>query len=289
MGDQLSKAPIILALADIRFLPIEALDANNLLISTIQDGLRKIGYPQYLPSKMLQLVDQVIAGEDTVDIRFEPRTSSRYDFFDINRNWIITLSKNHLSVLTTEYIKWSDFRPKYEEILTCVMPLLESVQIQRVGYRTIDKICPSDGENIEDYISNKIVGGALHDIGIPGLEKSSSRSKCDLTGLINNTDKTYKYIIGCEVLNEHDNPLIIPHELVGPPPAMPHVSPKQVSRDEGTHARLSIDVIYNAENTEDLCFPFDSERLINQIQEQKECASLFFKKLVKPEKLKAWQ
>ena len=293
MGTQQKLAPIICALAEIRFIPLEAIDADKSIVASIQDALRKIGFPHYLHSKSLQIQESMTPGADGVlDLRIMPIELERYDFYDIERQWLITLDKGRLSVMTTGYTRWEDFSPRYSAIIEAVMPALDAsaLYIQRTGYRSIDLICPLPGENVEDILSGKIIGGVLDDIDVAGVDRNKARSQCHIKGEIKVNDTNYDYIIMSEVMNTNDQPApsVLPPELIGPPPATPTVSPKQQPRAEGTFARLSIDMIYNADLKPEAFYRYDKDVLIQQIHSLKSTASNFYHHLIDRKKHDSW-
>jgi len=286
VGTPLPKAPIIFALADLRFLPVEAINAGPLAAS-VQDALRKIGFPHYVSSKSVQFKIPTGGG---AGIRFHQEEVSRFDYFDLARSWVITLDKGHLTVATTAYIQWDEFRPRYEQIVDTVMDVLDakSIVIQRVGYRTIDQICPEEGEKVEDVINPIVVGRGLEAVNTPGANTTSTRSQCFVAGDIEREDKIFSYIVGCEVINQKDHEPPLPPELMGPPPTMPVISPKQQPANGANYSRLSIDIIYNRFEEEQLFFLYKKNDVLKMIENQKMVANQIFKKLIDPKSLELW-
>jgi len=290
MGHPLKLAPIIYALADIRFLAIESIDASKETIGAIQDSLRKLGFPRFTASKTVHLLPDILPGSDFLNVRFRQSELNRYDFCDVQQKWLISLDKHHLSVSTSEYTQWEEFHPKFEQIVECVMSVLDgqNVHIERVGYRAIDKICPAPKELVEDIIDHRIVGGALHDIGVDGVKLAAARSSCSVRGIVERDNNAYAYIVSCDILNDGDSPLPLPIELMGPPQTIPTITPKQAVRSEGTFARLSIDIIYNASNSREAIFIYDKAKLSTLVHELKKIQSSFFKSLIAKNKLRDW-
>ena len=80
MGKRMTNAPVYYALAQVRFNAVLALDQY---VSTIQDNLRKAGYPDFEKSFMAAINLNLGAGQGQAVPALQPQ--SRYQFLNEGR------------------------------------------------------------------------------------------------------------------------------------------------------------------------------------------------------------
>jgi len=149
----LSKQPLVLVLAQIRFSPILSIEEY---IPKIQDFLRKNGYPFSNQHNLIFETAQNEQGDGTQIVikqwRFE---SSAYDT-------VITIDKEQVVFQTGSYTKFEDFIESYISIINKVFEITEHDKygiIVRLGLRYVDHVKKqNDIDNIDSYLRPELQG-----------------------------------------------------------------------------------------------------------------------------------
>lgn len=136
MGTKLSKAPVYFTIAQIEhnlFLGLEA------AVPTIQDGMRKAGYPDF--------------GQTG------PTGAQVYQFTNFDGTDGFILQHSSLSFQTTRYETFPDFLGK----LMLGLQMLERAAgglcfTERIGLRYLDAVLPPEGEGLDKYLVPELLG-----------------------------------------------------------------------------------------------------------------------------------
>ena len=155
----LSKQPLALVLAQIRFSPILNIEEY---LPEIQNFLRKNGYPLYSNHQNFVLevapVGQININQNMITLwRFESQ----------NNDTVVILDKEQLFFQTSLYTKFEDFIDKFISILLFIFDKTEHDKfgvINRLGLRYIDHIRKQDNsDDIDSYLRPELRGMACQD------------------------------------------------------------------------------------------------------------------------------
>ena len=150
----LSKQPLALVLAQVRFSPILTIEDY---IPKIQDFLRKKGYPIY--SKQQNFVLEVPPADPA---NIQQTAIFRWCFESASLDTMILIDKEQVLFQTCSYIKFEDFIGKFINILDYVLQITEHNQfgiIVRLGLRYVDQIKKqNDTDDIDSYLRPELQG-----------------------------------------------------------------------------------------------------------------------------------
>jgi uncharacterized protein (TIGR04255 family) len=167
MNQKLSKAPVYYTLAQVQFNPV--LDLDNFL-PAIQSQMRESAFPDYKPEVFQRLIMPFAVGDGAQVTPPGLTRQSRYWFGDIAGRTSFLLETNGLTLQTTEYPTFEEFRGIFLTGLGVVHKALRLDFVERIGLRYLDAVYPlSVGESLDDYLvpevrglSGKIEGHMLH-------------------------------------------------------------------------------------------------------------------------------
>lgn len=157
MGKKMAHAPVYYVLAQVRFNAILALEKY---MPTIQESLRKIGFPDYQQTVLatLNLNFGVPGGEGHAVPALQPQ--ARYQFLNQSRMTGFWLDQTSMTFNTTEY---DTFPPFLESFLAGVKVIHDTVEqgisfSERIGIRFLDAVCPKPNETISAYLAPSVLG-----------------------------------------------------------------------------------------------------------------------------------
>lgn len=176
MGKKMKNAPVYYALAQVRFNTLAALENY---IPSIQESLRKAGYPDFKPQQTTTL----IFGTPTTP---KPTVVTRYLFLDALLSSGFLLDQSWMSYQTTNYDTVEPFLTAFFDGLRVVHAEATLSYSERIGIRFLDAVQPRADENVSHYLqpyvlglSDKLDGRQLvHSIS----ETRSSQGKNNLVG-----------------------------------------------------------------------------------------------------------
>ena len=150
----LSKQPLALVLAQVRFSPILAIEKY---IPKIQDYLRKNGYPLY--SKQENFALEVLPGEP---INIKQNVITQWRFESPTQDTVVLIDKEQVLFQTSCYTKFEDYIGNYTNILKLVLQTTEHDKLGvfvRLGLRYIDQIRKQfDTDDIDTYLKPELQG-----------------------------------------------------------------------------------------------------------------------------------
>jgi len=142
----LSKQPLALVLAQVRFSPILAIEGY---IPTIQDHLRKNGYPVYSIQQNF-IFDVVPMGQTIIN---------QWRFESASHDTIVLIDKEQILFQTSLYTRFEDFLGKFIDILKYIFYFTEHDKfgiVVRIGLRYVDQIRKqSEIDDIDSYLLPK--------------------------------------------------------------------------------------------------------------------------------------
>ena len=141
----LKNTPIFYALIEVRFNPILKIESY---IVSIQDTLRKIGYPEYIPQPQIQVVQQ-----NSINAVFTPQNTA-WLFRNNEATSIISITNYSISFQTTDYQSHEDMFVKFTDAFSAISKITEVTDIKRIGMRYLNAIHSKENGG-EDYLSVK--------------------------------------------------------------------------------------------------------------------------------------
>lgn len=177
--EKLSKQPLVLVLAQIRFTPISLESTEPNYMTKIQDQLRKVGFPiqEKVPGKHISILPGNISETE----------SHSWIFRSSNNASTVILDKEQLVLIATEYDGFKvDFLPKLNSVSKIVFESTEHDEVGyvgRVGLRYIDLI--SDGT--EDY--TKLLKSAFCGPDSNQFKTNTSTCASEVSGIVDVSSK----------------------------------------------------------------------------------------------------
>jgi uncharacterized protein (TIGR04255 family) len=152
---KLANAPVYYTIGQVRHNPLLSLETY---IPTIQEAMRKSGYPDYRVSKLTTLV---WAGSPTESSPTPPTSqqNSRYTFSNSDRTRAFILFPNSISFETTRYDTSKSFFAEMMKGLSLINDIVGGFSfIDRIGLRYVDAVIPDTGESVRAYVNEQFHG-----------------------------------------------------------------------------------------------------------------------------------
>lgn len=142
-----------MALIDLRFtsLPKVTLEQG---LEAFKEKLFQKGFSVPHEAEISQIE---VAPKSDNEFAVQQHITKRWDYLNIKRNQGITLTNESLTLRSTVYNNFDEFRASWEVVLTAFFEAFESVEhagMRRMGLRHMDAFIASDTDNLTDYISN---------------------------------------------------------------------------------------------------------------------------------------
>lgn len=198
----LSKNPLVLVLAQVRFSPVRTMDTY---IPGIQEAFRRRGFPIERAGKIQQLTITPTGIQAVEQERWEFRTK--------DEQWSVTVLQDSVVLQTTAYERFEGFAEKLEAVVKTVFEKTEHDElgrIQRVGLRYIDIIQPRVGERYRDYLRP-----GFHGAADAPFQEGSHRLYVESVGLTDLGDTPGTLILR---VAQNDQGFDLPPDLVGGAP-----------------------------------------------------------------------
>jgi len=150
----LSKQPLALVLAQVKFSPIQAMEEY---IPKIQDHLRKSGYPVY--SEQQNFVFEVLP---VVPANIKQITIIQWRFESPSLDAVVIIDKEQVLFQTSSYSNFEDFIREFLTILKVVFQFTEHEKfgiVSRLGLRYVDQIRKlNKTDDIDSYLRKELRG-----------------------------------------------------------------------------------------------------------------------------------
>jgi uncharacterized protein (TIGR04255 family) len=164
----LSRPPLILVLAQVKFSPVLSMEG---FVPEIQEDLRK-DYPGYKESK-----SQEILLRDGNLVLAQPL---RWLFSDRTRQEAVALTPDFVVLQTSRYKSFDDFSGRLGSILEQVHARVGIGLWERIGLRFINRIVPGSGEPFSDYVHPGLAGVPKSTLSHQGLEFMQAVTRCEV-------------------------------------------------------------------------------------------------------------
>jgi uncharacterized protein (TIGR04255 family) len=155
----LSKAPLVLVLAQVRFSPLMAMGDY---ISKIQDSLRHSGYPVNNTNQ----VQEISFGPQGPKSSF----NWRWEFLSKERTHSVIVNEGFAVVQTSAYTDFDDFQKRVLDAVQTISDVVGGLLVTRIGLRYVDLIRPLEGETWERYVQEGMRGFSGKQYEAPPLQ-----------------------------------------------------------------------------------------------------------------------
>ena len=167
MASPLTIVPVYFAMCQVRFNQLLKLTE---LIPAIQEGFRKAGYPSYETQSnlVIQMMAQPLQGGKPEQLHPMPSTHNSYQFGNLERTHLFLLDSQALTLQSTQYGCVKEFSAEFLKGLSIVHEAVDLSFTERVGLRYLERVMPSGGDSLEQYLVPE-VHGLLNRLGGQGL------------------------------------------------------------------------------------------------------------------------
>jgi uncharacterized protein (TIGR04255 family) len=149
----LPKSPLIFVLGQVRIAPVLVMEDK---IPGIQDSLRKNGFPR-LSLREIEITKRDANGKAEVETR------KQWEFIDKEKRASILIDTEFIVYQVTQYKVFEDYLNAFKAILDLFAYHAEPSLVQRVGLRYIDLVTPSEGHELESYLSPSLRGFSIQE------------------------------------------------------------------------------------------------------------------------------
>ena len=165
---QLTRSPLILALAQVRFSAVLKMDSY---VPDIQEALRQQGFPLFKANE----TQQILLGP-------EPRIGKaiRWIFSSEDARTSVVLTNDFLALETNTYDHFEGFAARLQVALDVVKEIVKVALAERIGLRYVNLIQPREGEPLAKYLHAGLLGVPVDDLGVSnGLTRLETRGQTD--------------------------------------------------------------------------------------------------------------
>ena len=152
MGTPLKNPPVYFTVAQVRF---NALLKLADYLPSIQDDMRRAGYPDFESRKSIALQLHVQDGQKTTPI---PVQFEQFVFGNVGKTHSFVLNPETLTLQSTRYGCFEDFSATFLKGLALVHAVVKLDYTERTGLRYLDLIAPRPGDNLPQYLAPEVLG-----------------------------------------------------------------------------------------------------------------------------------
>lgn len=256
--EKLSRSPLVLVVMQVRFSRVLAI---NEYITSIQNGLRKTGYP-LLEEEILQEITFGAANSAP-----EATSKKRWIFTDISKKKSLILTDNFVAFETSAYDVFQTFLGEVQKQLLFIGDALELSAIERIGLRYVNLIREIDGRSSRSLFQPMVLGLGAEDLSGKGNAQTIIMSQIET---------------GCGTLAvrilHSDKGMGLPPDLAG--------TKLNLGRLPSEGEPISIlDIDHFSVSTA----PYEVSDILNKLTSLHEVGETTFVKSVTPEALKIWK
>jgi uncharacterized protein (TIGR04255 family) len=163
MGTPLKSPPVYFTVAQVRF---NALLKLGDYLPSIQEAMRKAGFPDFMPRKTVVLQLAAQQGQATPPSMV---SVEQFLFGNADKTHIFVLNPDSLTLQSTRYGRFEDFSAQFIKGLAIVHDIVQLDFTDRVGLRYLDHVAPRQNDTLERYVvpearglSARLGGKAVH-------------------------------------------------------------------------------------------------------------------------------
>lgn len=204
----LKKSPLVMALLDLRF--------TSLPKPTLEQGM------ELFRSKLFQNGFSVPHEAEVSQIEVAPKSDSefavqqhitkRWDYLNISRNQGVTLTNESLTLRSTVYNNFEEFKATWEVVITAFFEAFDGIEqagMRRMGLRHMDAFIANEGNLLNEYINED---------WLTPLQKNSDMNSFFFNRRIQNTDFGVLRVEIEERAPENGRLNILPRDISDPDP-----------------------------------------------------------------------
>ena len=152
MGEPLKSPPVYAAVAQVRFNPVLKLDD---FLPDIQEGMRRAGFPAYQRHNTVAIQLSFLQdGQPTPQTIERPR----FVFGNVQKTHSFILDIDALTLQSTDYGRFEDFSGFFMQGLALVHEAVTLSFTDRIGLRYLDRVFPSRGDELAQYLAPEALG-----------------------------------------------------------------------------------------------------------------------------------
>ena len=152
-SQHLRNAPLVRVLAQVAFPRIVKV-REEAYIADFQEALRR-EYPNFTAEPFHGVAINIVDGMPQV----QQHASTMWRFLDAENNWRVSLAQDFLALEVTRYSTRSEFLERMESVLTSLATTVRPTQVQRIGYRYVDRIADAVSlHRLADLIRPELLG-----------------------------------------------------------------------------------------------------------------------------------
>lgn len=134
------KNPLEKVICQLRFPPILIIDSE--LPAKFQDLIRE-EYPHYEENIEVQQEISTDLNSGSLNPMSNITRNKNHVFVSEDGQWQINLTRTFISLSTTNYVRWEDFKAKFEKPLNALIKVYRPPYFTRIGLRYVDVFCRS--------------------------------------------------------------------------------------------------------------------------------------------------
>jgi len=262
---KLANAPVYYTIAQVRHNALLKLEEY---VSTIQEAVRKAGYPDYRRAKLVSLVWAGSPSDENVQLPQHEQVA-RHSFSSEDRTRGFVLLPNSISFETTRYGTWREFLAEAMRGFRLVADTVGGLSyVDRIGLRYLDAVVPTANESVHDYVNREFHGlsARLHDAGA-AYEHSFTESRLRVENV---------GVVVARVLFQHSR-LAVPPDI-----QLELTLEEKFTRIEGENALLDTDGSWEKRES------FDLAAIEARFTSIHDLMSKVFECIASPHALKTW-
>lgn len=151
MGQPLKNPPVYFTVAQVHF---NALLKLSDYLPSIQEALRKAGYPAFSSRKTIALQITIQDGQPVP----QPVPHEQHLFASVEPTHCFVLSSETLTFQSTNYGTFESFFGEFLRGLALVHEVVSLDFTERVGLRYLDQVVPKEGETLAQYLAPEVLG-----------------------------------------------------------------------------------------------------------------------------------
>ena len=151
MGKPLKNPPVYFTVAQVRFNKLLKLSEY---LPTIQDGLRRAGYPAFSTQSTIALQLNVQDGQ----VLPQPLPHEQHFFANVEQTHSFVLGADALTFQSTNYGTYERFSDAFLKGLALVHDAVRLDFTERVGLRYLDHVLPKAGDALGRYLAPEVHG-----------------------------------------------------------------------------------------------------------------------------------
>lgn len=160
MGTPLKNPPVYFTIVQVRFNAVLKLSEY---LPSIQDAMRKNGFPDFVTRKSLVLQ---LAMQDGKTIP-TTATTERFFFGTADKKHCFVLGSEALTLQSTDYGTFEKFSATFLKGLSIVNEMVQLDFTDRIGLRYLDHVAPRDDDALDNYLAAEVRGLSTRLNGTP--------------------------------------------------------------------------------------------------------------------------